>query len=286
MNTHIHWFPGHMTKAMRMMKAEMALVESVVYVLDARAPLSSVNPSFDEIIGARPILFVLNKCDLVPTEELAKWKKFFERENTKCIMANSTVKGGTQRFIAALRELNAPLIARYKAKGVNKTIRAMVIGVPNCGKSTLINSIIGKSRTLTGNKPGVTRGKQWVSIDPYMDLLDTPGTLYPDFSDQQKAINLAIVGSIKEDILDIEELSREILNFLYKYYPDNLKSRYNLDELSEDMQINLCNIAKKRGFLLRGGEIDGERTAKAIISDFRKQAFGKIILEKYNEVNS
>ena len=159
----------------------------------------------------------------------------------------------------------------------------MVIGVPNCGKSTLINSIIGKSRTVTGNKPGVTRGKQWVSIDPYLDLLDTPGTLYPDFADQKKATNLAIIGSIKEDILDISELSREIITFMASYNADVLKKRYNLSELSDDTNENFENIAKKRGYLLRGGEIDYERAAKSIITDFRKQAFGKVILEKYDE---
>lgn len=279
----IHWFPGHMTKAMRMMKEEMGLVQSVVYVLDARAPMSSVNPAFDEIIGSRPRLYVLNKMDLVPQEEAAKWKSYFEKDGNKCIAANSTVKGGTQKFIGALKELNSDILEKYKQKGVKKTIRAMVIGVPNCGKSTLINSIIGKSRTVTGNKPGVTRGKQWVSIDPYLDLLDTPGTLYPDFADQKKATNLAIIGSIKEDILDISELSREIITFMASYNADALKKRYNLSELSDDANENFENIAKKRGYLSRGGEIDYERAAKSIITDFRKQAFGKVILEKYDE---
>lgn len=269
-----------MTKAMRMMKEETSLVNCIVYVLDSRAPLSSVNPAFDEIIGERPRLYVLNKCDLVPSEELNKWQKYFENGGNKCIVANSTVKGGAQKFISALKELNAPVIERYRQKGVKKTIRAMVIGVPNCGKSTLINSIIGKSRTVTGNRPGVTRGKQWVAIDPYLELLDTPGTLYPDFSDQKKATNLAIIGSIKEDILDIVELSGEIIKFLGENYPEKLNERYGLTALSEEMTENIVFIGKKRGYLIRGGEIDMERAAKSIVTDFRKQAFGKIILEK------
>ncbi len=272
-----------MTKAMRMMKEEISLVQSVVYVLDARAPLSSVNPAFDEIIGDRPRLYVLNKVDLISMEEANKWKSYFERTGHRCILANSTVKGGAKKFIAEMNELNKGIIERYRAKGVKKTIRAMVIGVPNCGKSTLINSIIGKSRTITGNKPGVTRGKQWVSIAPYLDLLDTPGTLYPDFADQRKATNLAIIGSIKEDILDTAELSREIISFLISYDVVLLKNRYNLTEISDDMNVNFENIAKKRGYILKGGEIDYERTAKSIIVDFRKQAFGKVILEKYED---
>jgi len=272
-----------MTKAMRMMKEEMGVVQSVVYVLDSRAPLSSVNPAFDEIIGNRPRLYVLNKADLVPAEEITKWKKYFEKDGNKCISANSTIKGGTQKFISALKELNADILEKYHTKGVKKTIRAMVIGIPNCGKSTLINSVIGKARTVTGNKPGVTRGKQWISIDPYLDLLDTPGTLYPDFADQRKAVNLAIIGSIKEDIVDVVELACEIIVFMKGYDETLLKNRYNLSEISDNSHEVFENIAKKRGFFLRGGEIDTERTAKAIITDFRKQAFGKIILEKYDE---
>ena len=272
-----------MTKAMRMMKEEMSLVESVVYVLDARAPLSCINPAFDEIIGSRTRLYVLNKCDTVPTDELNKWKNFFESDGKKCIVANSTVKGGAQKLVGALKELNEPIIAKYKAKGVKKTIRAMVIGVPNCGKSTLINSVLGKSRTVTGNRPGVTRGKQWVSIDPYLELLDTPGTLYPDFSDQAKATRLAIIGSIKDDILDITELSIETLVFLTDNYPEELKVRYNLDQIPDDKSVLLEIIGKKRGFILKGGEIDVDRTAQAIVTDFRKQAFGKLILEKCDE---
>lgn len=279
----IHWFPGHMTKAIRMMKEEMNLVQCVVYVLDARAPLSSINSAFDEIIGERPRLYVMNKSDLVPREEAEKWRRFFEKNGCRCITANSTSNVGKQKFISVLTELNSGILEKYRLKGVKKTIRAMVIGVPNCGKSTLINSVIGKSRTITGNKPGVTRGKQWVNIAPYIDLLDTPGTLYPDFSDQKKAVNLAIIGSIKEDVLDLTELCGEIIRFMSDYDAEALKKRYNLEELSSDMNKNIENIAVKRGFLLKGGDIDVDRAAKMVITDFRKQAFGKVILEKYDE---
>lgn len=277
----IHWFPGHMTKAIRAMRADMVIVDSVIYVLDARAPLSCINPAFDEIINNKPRLYVLNKCDMVPKDELNKWKRYFEKgSNCKCITSNSTVQGNAGIFLSALRELNKEKLERYAAKGCKKTIRAMVIGIPNCGKSTLINSLIAKKKTITGDKPGVTRSMQWVSVDEYIDLVDTPGTLYPDFSDQTKATNLALLGSINEDILDITELAEEMVKFLVKNYPSEFKAKYDLTEIKDSFADNLNAIAKRKGYLLKGGEFDLERTAKAVISDFRKQAFGKISLEK------
>jgi ribosome biogenesis GTPase A len=276
----IHWFPGHMTKAIRAMQKDMAIVDSVIYVLDSRAPLSCVNPSFDEIIGVKPRLYVLNKADLVPKEEIIKWKNHFKKENCDCITSNSTQNTNASVFISALKALNKEKIERYKNRGVKKTIRAMVIGVPNCGKSTLINSLIAKKKTITGDRPGVTRSMQWVSIDEYIDLVDTPGTLYPDFSDQKKATNLAIIGSINEDILDVPELAGETIKFLAENYLEELKARYKLDEIQSNYLDNLSLIAKQKGYLLKGGEYDIERAAKAVIGDFRKQAFGKVILEK------
>jgi ribosome biogenesis GTPase A len=269
-----------MTKAIRAMQKDMAVVDSVIYVLDARAPHACINPSFDAIIGTKPRLYVLNKADLVPKEELNKWKNYFKKENCDCITANSTINTNALVFINALRALNQEKIDRYKNRGVRKTIRAMVIGVPNCGKSTLINSLIAKKKTITGDKPGVTRSMQWVSIDQYIDLVDTPGTLYPDFSDQKKATNLAMIGSINEDILDMPELAGETIKFLAENYLDELKSRYKLEEIRSEHLENLTAIAKQKGYLLKGGEYDIERAAKAVVVDFRKQAFGKVILEK------
>ncbi|NLL56864.1 MAG: ribosome biogenesis GTPase YlqF [Clostridiales bacterium] len=278
----IHWFPGHMTKAIRAMRKDMAIVNSVIYVIDSRAPKACINPTFDEIIGNKPRLYVLNKADLVPKEELDKWLAYFkEQPNSGCIWANSTKNTNSAVFINALKTLNEEKIVRFKNRGVKKTIRAMVIGVPNCGKSTLINSLIAKKKTITGNRPGVTRSMQWVSIDQYIDLVDTPGTLYPDFSDQEKATYLAMIGSINDDILDITELAAETIKYLCdNNYKEAFKLRYNLQEIRENSLDNLTAIAKQKGFLLKGGQYDLERASKAVVNDFRKQAFGKIILEK------
>ena len=287
----IHWFPGHMTKAIRMMEREISLVECVIYILDSRAPLSSINPSFDKIINNKPILYILNKCDMVTQSDILSWRSHFEKEGKHIMLANSILKNNAFEVIKKLREINVETLEKYQNKGVKKTIRAMVIGVPNSGKSTLINSLIKKKKTVTGNKPGVTRGKQWISIDPYIDLLDTPGTLYPDFSNQIKATNLAIIGSIKEDILDIVELSMEIVRFLAQNYLEQFKAVYqNLDIDKENLNRNeyvielLEKIGGLRGFLMRGNQIDLERTSKSIIVDFRKQKFGKVILEKVSDI--
>ena len=272
----IQWFPGHMTKAIRMMKEEIKPVDCVIYVLDARIPRSSVNPSFDEIISGKPRLYVLNKSDLVPQFALNKWVEYFSSlPNSACITSIST-KNSDGKLISLLKELNKEKIDRYKSRGIKKTIRAMVIGIPNCGKSTLINSLIGKKKAVTGNKPGVTRGKQWVSVDPYVEVLDTPGTLFPDFSDQNKALHLAFVGSVRDEIVDLTFLSQQLLDFLSEKYPAELHLKYG------DVKT-LDDIAKKRGFFLKGGIIDTERASKSLINDFRKQAFGKIILEKVDE---
>lgn len=276
----IHWFPGHMKKAYRTMQQEMKLVNSVVYVLDSRAPQASINPYFDELIKTKPILYILNKSDLVSQNDIIKWKDKFEKEGKHCLITDSTQKGGSKQITKKLIEINSHTIERFKAKGVNKTIRAMVIGVPNCGKSTLINSLIAKKKTITGNKPGVTKGKQWVVIDNSLELMDTPGTLYPDFQDQDKARFLAFIGCIRDDILDINELATELLIFLRENYVENLKSRYKLQSVDDDIHALFEEIGRKRGFFIKGGDIDDEKTAKAIITDFRKQAFGKIILEK------
>lgn len=277
----IHWFPGHMKKALRVMREQLKMVDSIIYVLDSRAPLSSINPQFDELIAHKPVLYVLNKSDMVNSDDILKWQRCFEKENKACVANNSLNKGGGKIIINKLLEINAAAIEKYRNKGVNKTIRAMVIGIPNCGKSALINSLTSGKKTVTGNKPGVTRGRQWVVIDKYIELMDTPGTLFPDFGDEKKALNLAFIGSIKDDILDINELASKLLDCLTSLgHGNKIAQRYNLQSETSSKAEMLRQIGLSRGFILKGGEVDIEKTAKAVLTDFRKLAFGQIILEK------
>lgn len=277
----IHWFPGHMAKAIKMMTEEISLVDSVIYVLDARAPLACLNYRFEPVIGNKPVIYVLNKCDLVTKEDAKAWKNYFFNNGHKCITTNCLSKADAPMIIKNLVELNDSLIEKYNRKGIKKTLRAMVIGVPNTGKSTLINSLIKTKKAQTGNKPGVTRAKQWVSIDDYIDLLDSPGVLYPDFEDQDKAVKLALIGCIKDEIVDSTELALKALDFLLDNYKDELAARYRLTLSGDETPLAVFTaIATKRGYIVHGGEVDEERAARAIISDFRKGSFGKIVLDK------
>ena len=280
---HIHWFPGHMTKALRMMEQEVVAVDAIIYMLDARAPRSCINPAFDSIIGPRPVLYILNKSDLVTQSEVKLWVDYFSDLGKQALSITSTSRGIKPKIVQALKQACAPVIQKYLDKGVKKTIRAMVIGIPNSGKSTLINSLAGFKKTVTGNKPGVTRGKQWISIDPYIDVMDTPGTLYPDFNDQAKAVRLALIGSIRDEITDIIGLATEAIVFLKKEYPLSLLNACPNIKAEQDALTILDKVALARGYLLQGGKLDIERAARAIINDLRKLKFGKIIYEKPDE---
>lgn len=278
---HIQWFPGHMTKALRMMEENVKLVDCLLYVLDSRCIEASFNPKLNELAGGKPILYVLNKVDLVLREDLNKWLDYFKRNNMQVVLCNSA-NGNTSKVIEGLKVINKNLIEKYQNKGVNRSIRAMVVGIPNSGKSTLINSLCGSKRTITGDRPGVTRGKQWVVLTKGVELLDTPGTLWPSFENQEHAKHLAFVGSINEDILNIVELAEEMIDFCRKNNFQNFMARYKLTELPDDNAKALEYIAKKRGFLLKGGVLDIERLARTIIDDFRKAKLGLVMLEKPN----
>jgi ribosome biogenesis GTPase A len=265
-----------MTKALRELAAELKNVDAVIYVLDARAPISSINPQLDEILGTKKRLFVLNKKDLIAKDDEQRFVKYFEDEGFTCIAADSGNKSEAKKIIAKLAELNAPDIARYAAKGVKKIIRAEVVGVPNSGKSTMINSLLPRAKAKTGDKPGVTRGKQWISVTPHIELLDTPGVLYPDFSDETKAFKLALLGSIKDERYDDTEIAVQALSLFMKKYPQEVCKRFNI---SAEKGNYLESIAVSRGLMMKGGIPDIEKAAKTVITDFRSGLIGKISLD-------
>ncbi|HKL94623.1 MAG TPA: ribosome biogenesis GTPase YlqF [Clostridia bacterium] len=275
----IQWFPGHMTKAVRMMEENAALCDVLIYVIDARAISSCKNPVLDKLMKNKPVLYVFNKCDLVEKSDIDKWCKVFDKEGKTYVRAIGT-SGECSQIVTAIKSLMRDVIERYKAKGVNKCLRAMVVGVPNSGKSTLINSMRKKASAKIGDRPGVTRGKQWLALDDYIDLLDTPGTLWGRFENQKVAKHLAYIGSIRDDILDIVELSVEFISELAENYLEKIIERYGISELTNNPTEILSQIAQSRGYKLRGDEVDLERCAKAVIDDFRKGKLGKIMLEK------
>ncbi len=270
-----------MTKSLREIDDKIKLVDAVVYVLDSRAPFSCINPSLNKAIIDKPIVYALNKADTVPDKELSGWVDKLTGKNTVAVKLNSTASNSAQIIASKLRLLCADKIEKKKARGINAVIRAMVVGVPNSGKSTLINNLCGRAKTATGNKAGVTRGQQWVKIDNYLEVLDTPGTLYPKLADQTIALNLAFIGSIRDEVVDTYELSLELINRLNRM-GNAFTVRYGICPSDSPLK-DLCAIAAKRGYILKGNEYDLARTSAAVIDDFRKGRMGKIILEKSNE---
>lgn len=282
----IQWFPGHMTKAKRMMEDRIKNIDSLIYLLDSRAPMSCINPEFGNLISERPVLYVLNKSDMVEPAELKKWKDYFISKGMNVVAVNSCSNAGkdTNVVLNELYKINETKILRNKDKGVNYSIKAMVIGMPNTGKSTFINSLCKDKRATTGDKPGVTRGEQWVRLSNGIILLDTPGTLCHSIKNERTALNLAFIGCIRDAVLDTDELALELIKFLVANYKDAFLKRYNNVETEDESALGIMEqIAIKRGFYWRGGELDYSRTATAIIEDFRKQRIAKVILEKCDE---
>lgn len=275
----INWFPGHMTKALREMEEEAKNVDMIIYVLDARAPKSCVNPEFIKIIGNKPILYVLNKADMVEEQDLKPFLPYFKKPNTEAVLLDSTKSGAIKQIEPIMVNLCQEKLNKYKQKGFKINLRAMVLGVPNSGKSTLINNLCGSKKTITGNKAGVTRGKQWLALKNGFEVLDTPGTLYPNITNQQIALNLAFIGSIKNEVVDINELAIDFLNLCKKHYFNNLQEKYNLQDKTMSALEMLDEIATFKHYLLKGAEPDYDRTCMAIIDDFRKGKLGKIILD-------
>lgn len=275
----INWYPGHMTKAIRMIEENLKLIDVIIYVLDSRAPYSCINPDFNKLIGTKPIVYVLNKADLGSRSEINLWLNYLSTSNTAAVAIDSTASKSANVIGELTKKLCSEKLKRMKEKGINYSLKAMVLGVPNSGKSTLINNLAGSGKTLTGNKPGVTRGKQWVRVNEYFDVLDTPGTLYPKLTDQNIARHLAYLGSIKDEVVDTFSLSCELIKELNETDPNIIINRYDIQptyDLLKDLEL----IGKKRGYVLKGNEIDIERAANAVLEDFRKGRLGALTLDK------
>ncbi len=275
----INWYPGHMTKSIRMIEENIKLIDVLVYVLDARAPKSCINPDFNRYIEKLPVVFVLNKTDLADDVETKKWLKKLTGDKREALALDSTVSKTTTALLSAIKRLCGAKIEKFASKGIKTTIKVMVLGVPNTGKSTMINNLIGKGKAITGNKAGVTRGKQWFRVNEFVEVLDTPGTLYPKLSNQRIAKRLAYLGSIKDEVVDTFELSKDLI---LELPVEIINTRYGFTP-TEDGEQNLEQIARSRAFMLKGGVPDVERASTAIVDDFRKGRLGKITLDKADE---
>ena len=276
----IQWFPGHMTRAMRMMGENAALCDGAVMVLDARCPASSFNVKLKKVFAGKPVLYVLNKSDLA--ENAAEWVEAIRAKGGAAVALNATASGCRRELFAACGEIVRDKRERAIAKGYERVFRFMVLGVPNTGKSTVINLLSGAKRTVTGNKAGVTRGKQWIRLEGF-ELLDTPGTMPPAFENQTFARRLAYVGSINDDILDFDDLALALLADMAEKYPDRLKARYGIADLSSPPAM-LEGICVRRGLVLRGGDYDYERACRAVIDDLRKGRLGRVDLDGREDV--
>ncbi len=278
----IQWFPGHMTKTLRVMEKEIRNVDVVLQLLDARIPHSSLNPEIMRITRGKPHLYVLNKSDLADPDVTAQWVAHFRRDGDGCLAISSKNRGGVQNVKHAIDAELADLLERRAVKGMaGAKIRVMIVGIPNVGKSTFINSFAGSVRAKAADKPGVTRGKQWVTVGNY-DLLDMPGVLWKKFDTLETASNLAFIGSIKDDILDIEALATGLLGEMQKMYPERLAERYHLSEedLQQDAYDLLETVGRKRGMLMSGGVVNTERAAIMLVDEFRGAKMGRLSLER------
>ena len=275
----LQWYPGHMTKAKRQMQEDLKLIDLIIELVDARIPLSSRNPDIDELGKNKARLILLNKSDLTDERYNEQWSAYFQKKGFYVVKVNAKSGAGLKSIQGAIQEACKAKIERDRRRGIkNRPIRAMVVGIPNVGKSTFINSYAGKACAKTGNKPGVTKGKQWIRLNKTLELLDTPGILWPKFEDQEVGKRLAFIGSIKDEILNLEELSLELLDYIRTNYPGLLNTRYGIEE--EGTPVSLLEaVADKRKCLIRGQEIDYAKAAGIVMEEFRNGKIGRITLE-------
>ncbi len=277
----IQWYPGHMTRTRRMIVDQMKHMDAVCEILDARIPISSRNPDVEELSAGKPRLIVLNRVDMADPAATKRWAAHFRRRGFAVLEVNAKEGLGTSRFPAAVRELLADKIAAYAEKGqTGRMIRVMILGIPNVGKSTFINTVARRKTAKAEDRPGVTRSKQWVPVDQSLELLDTPGILWPKFEDQSVGMNLAYTGAVRDEIMDLETLACHLMAYLGKHYPHALLERYKVDVAPEDDGYELLiKAGRKRGFVMRGGEIDTQRMAKILLDEFRGGKLGRFTLE-------
>ena len=280
----IQWYPGHMTKARRQMQEDIKLIDLIIEIIDARAPLSSRNPDLSELGKNKSRLIIMNKADLADESENRKWAEYFRKNNIYCIFADSRNRTTLKNIPFVIQEVCREKIERDLKRGIkNRPVKAMIVGIPNVGKSTFINSYAGKACAKTGNKPGVTKGKQWINLSKNILMLDTPGILWPKFDDPQAGRNLAFIGSVKDDILNVEELCAELLRVITDKYPGRIVERYGV---SEELQIHeiMYGVGEKRRCIVKGSEVSYEKTAALIMDDFRSGKLGRVTLESAPEV--
>ena len=280
----IQWYPGHMSKTRRQIEADLKQVDAVCEIVDARIPMSSRNPDIDSICGNKPRMIVLNRMDLADPEATKRWSAYFKSKGMAVVITDCKSRKGISSFQPAARSVLKEKLERDAAKGMHRPMRIMIVGIPNVGKSTLINQISGRKGAKAENRPGVTRGKQWVTVDQSLLLLDTPGILWPKFEDPNVGMMLAYTGAVKDGILDIEELACMLIQLLHRRYPEALKERYGIDVEEDIPGYELLEMAgRKRGFLVSGGEINTERMAKVLVDEFRSGKLGLFTLEEPEE---
>ena len=274
------WYPGHMTKAKRMMQENIKLIDLVIELVDARVPMSSRNPDIDELGKNKARLILLNKADLADEKQTEEWIGYFRGKGYSAVKVNSRKGGGIKSIQGVIQEACKEKTERDRKRGIlNRPVRAMVVGIPNVGKSTFINAYAGRACAKTGNKPGVTKGKQWIRLSKQLELLDTPGILWPKFEDQQVGLHLAMIGSINDEILNVEELALSVIDYLTAEYPGTLEKRFGFEGMTDRVEI-LGEIARVRGCLKKGNELDYEKAARLLMDDFRSGKLGRITLEK------